>query len=152
MDDVLTKPFEFIELAAKVDEWLSGGSDSWDIAERDSLSYTEAPLISEAELNNYINIVGINNALESYDAFINDMAARLLMINISASKEDILRPTLHDMTAASGSLGMKKLSLYTKHLLKQGVARDRLVEDEEIDLLDKMFQDSCAEFALHVKK
>lgn len=146
MDDFLTKPVEFLELSAKLDELLEGTTDSWDIPRRDSSTYENAPLLSEAELKNFLSFVGHTRLQEAYDDFVNDNAARMMMIRAKDSKDDIIRITLHNMTSTSGNLGMKKLSLYAQHLLDQGIARDRAAQFSEIDLLDSIFRESCKTF------
>lgn len=146
MDDFLTKPVEFLELSAKLDELLEGTTDSWDIPTRDSSTYENAPLLVESELKNFLNFVGHTRLQEAYVDFVNDNAARLMMIRTKDGKDDIIRITLHNMTSTSGNLGMKKLSLYAQHLLDHGVARDRAAQMSEIDLLDNIFRESCKTF------
>lgn len=143
MDDFLTKPVEFIELASKVDEWLNGGTDGWDIQERDSTSYQNMPLLAESELKNFMSFIGDERLREAYQDFVNENAACLLLIRTKPQDDPTVRSLLHNMTATSGNLGMKKLSLYTQHLLSQGIARDRPAEKAELDLLDSLFYESC---------
>lgn len=146
MDDFLTKPVEFLELSAKLDELLEGTTDSWDIPKRDTSSYENAPLLVDSELKNFLNFVGHARLQEAYEDFVNDNAARLLTIKTKDGRDDIIRITLHNMTSTSGNLGMKKLSLYAQHLLDQGIARDRAAQFSEIDLLDSIFRESCKTF------
>lgn len=150
MDDILIKPFEFIELAAKVDEWLGGGSDSWHMAERENTPYKNAPLISKPELETFINFVGSGHVRKTYDGFASDMATQLLAVNTSSAQNDILRPTLHNLTASAGSLGMKKLSSYCQYLLNDGAGRERPATTSELHLLDSIFQESCRQFEKYI--
>jgi CheY-like chemotaxis protein/HPt (histidine-containing phosphotransfer) domain-containing protein len=143
MDDFLTKPVEFIELASKVEEWLSGGTDGWDVVERDSSAYDNVPLLAEAELKSFISFIGTDRLQEVYEDFVNDNSARLMLIRSKGEDTEMVRGTLHNMASTSGNLGMKKLSLFTQHLLNQGVAKDRPAEDAELDLLDNIFRESC---------
>ncbi len=143
MDDFLTKPVEFIELASKVEEWLSGGTDGWDIVERDGSTYDNVPLLAEAELKSFISFIGADRLQEVYEDFVNDNSARLMLIRSKHEDTEMVRGTLHNMTSTSGNLGMKKLSLFTQHLLNQGVAKDRPAEEAELDLLDNIFRESC---------
>lgn len=146
MDDFLTKPVEFVELASKVEEWISGGTDGWDIQERSGSFYENVPLLAESELRSFISFVGNERLQEAYEDFVNDNAARLMLIRTQQDDTEIIRCTLHNMTATSGNLGMKKLSLYSQHLLNQGVARERPAEEAELDLLDDIFRESCRTF------
>ncbi len=143
MDDFLTKPVEFIELASKVEEWLSGGTSGWDTVERDGSTYENVPLLAETELKSFISFIGADRMHEVYDDFVNDNSARLMLMRSKQEDTEMVRGTLHNMTSTSGNLGMKKLSLYTQHLLNQGIARDRPAEEAELDLLDNIFRESC---------
>lgn len=150
MDDFLTKPVEFIELASKVDEWLSGGADGWDIQQRDGTSYQNMPLLSEAELKNFTRFVGNERLSEAYQDFVNENTENLSFIRTKQNDSSTIRGMLHNMTAVSGNLGMKKLSLYTQHLLNLGIARDRPIEEAELDLLDNIFRESCRTFERYI--
>lgn len=150
MDDFLTKPVEFIELASKVEEWIGGGTDGWDIQQREGSTYENVPLLAEAELKSFVSFVGNDRLLEAYDDFVNDNAARLLIIRTAMEDFEMVRSTLHNMSSTSGNLGMKKLSLYTQFLMDQGVAKHRPLELSELDLLDSLFRESCRTFERHM--
>ncbi|QQG37187.1 MAG: response regulator [Micavibrio aeruginosavorus] len=151
MDDFLTKPVEFIELASKVEEWIGGGTDGWDIQQREGSTYENVPLLAEAELRSFVSFVGNDRLLEAYDDFVNDNAARLLIIRTAMEDFEMIRSTLHNMSSTGGNLGMKKLSMYTQHLMDQGVARHRAMELSELDLLDSLFRESCRTFERHIE-
>lgn len=151
MDDFLTKPVEFIELASKVEEWIGGGTDGWDIQQREGSTYENVPLLAEAELRSFVSFVGNDRLLEAYDDFVNDNAARLLIIRTAMEDFEMVRSTLHNMSSTSGNLGMKKLSLFTQHLMDQGVAKHRGMELSELDILDGLFRESCRTFERHME-
>lgn len=151
MDDFLTKPIEFIELTSKVEEWIGGGTDGWDIPQHENASYENVPLLAEAELRSFISFVGNERLYEAFEDFVNDNAARLLIIRASHHDDEMIRTTLHNMKSTSGNLGMKKLSLFSQHLLDQGVARDQAMTEAEIDLMDNIFRESCRTFERYME-
>lgn len=145
MDDFMTKPIEFIELAAKMDEWLGdGSSDSWNALPRQDASYENAPLIAEAELKTFLNFVGEERLHEAYNDFCDDWEILITAIKNNTEGEKTARGTLHNITAISGNLGMKKLSLYAQQLLNQAAAH--APEPAETDVIDSIFRESCRAF------
>ncbi len=144
MDDFMTKPIEFIELAAKIDEWLGDGhGDSWNIIPRADISYENAPLIAESELKTFIGFVGEERLHEAYNNFRDDWETLLTSINAQTKDGKAARSTLHNIASISGNLGMKKLSLYVQQLLDQDTPHPPVLEQAKIDMIDNLFRESC---------
>lgn len=150
MDDFLIKPIEFSELAAKIDEWLENGGDSWDIRPRDGTAYENAPLLSESDVKEFTGFVGEHRIREAYDDFLSDQKTFMAHVKSHHKDTNIMRAGLHNIASTSGNLGMKKLSLYARHLLDQGAAHDRALEAAEIDLIDNLFRESCRTFEKYI--
>lgn len=147
MDDFMTKPIEFLELAAKINEWLGDGrGDSWPRIPHEDISYENAPLIAEGELKTFMNFVGKERLHEAYNDFRDDWETLLCAIKTKAEDGKTTRSTLHNIAAISGNLGMKKLSLYAQQLLTQTATRKPVLEQAEIDVIDSIFRESCRTF------
>lgn len=151
MDDVMTKPVEFIELAAKIEQWVNQDTpDHWDIPEQHNDDFNNAPLISESDLKALAGFVGENRMREAYNEFIRDRETFFALFKHPDIDLKTVQTALHDIAAISGNLGMKKLSLYASHLLDQGITPERAPAAAEITMLDKLFQESCRMFEQHI--
>lgn len=151
MDDFMTKPIEFIELAAKIDEWLGDGhGDSWSTMPREELSYENAPLIAESELKTFMNFVGEERLHEAYNDFRDDWKTLLTTVKTKSKDGKAARSTLHNIASISGNLGMKKLSLYVHQLLGQDTTYAPALEQAEIDVIESLFRESCRTFERYI--
>lgn len=151
MDDFITKPIEFIELAAKIEEWVNGtAGDSWDIPARQKTSFENAPLILESDIKEFAAFVGKDRIREAYNDFANDQKNFISLFKQPDADDKCVRVTLHNIAAISGNLGMKKLSLYAQHLLDQHETGPRKLEPAEIDLIENLFRESCRTFERHL--
>ncbi len=151
MDDFMTKPVEFIELAAKIDEWAGDGpGDSWSTMPREETSYENAQLIAEPELKTFMNFVGEERLHEAYNDFCDDWKTLLTTIKTQTKDGKAARSTLHNIASISGNLGMKKLSLYAQQLLDQAATHAPALEQTEIDMIENLFRESCRAFERYI--
>lgn len=144
MDDFMTKPIEFLELAAKIDEWLDNDrGDSWSSVHRENISYENAPLIAESDIRSFINFVGTDRFHDAYNDFCDSWKTFLTALKNPADDNKAAQAALHNIASIGGNLGMRKLSLYARYLLDQGAGHMPQSERAKIDVIENIFRESC---------